>query len=94
MAKKQYHLPTQKVKTLLDKHQTELRTLTQHPKQSEYHKRMSKAYYLCEVEMFLHTFGIEKEMGYALKLLGYFESKVFYETLHKLMGGVEHVYML
>ena len=99
MAKKLYHLPLQRIRTFLTKHQSTLGSILNNSKKLEYTKRFGKASYLLEVERFICFLKIEKNLDHALKLITYFESKAFVQELSDLMqlsdfceGGREQFY--
>jgi len=85
MAKKLYHLPLQRIRTFLSEHKSTLGSNLKNSKKLEYSKRFGKAYYLLEIERFVSFLKIDKELEYALKLIGYFESKKFIDQLINLM---------
>jgi len=85
MAKKLYHLPLLKVQNFMQEHKSAITTLLGNPQKKEYTKRFTKARYLLEIEQFLKTFHIDKELAHALKLLSYFESEAFYKVLFRLL---------
>jgi hypothetical protein len=86
MAKKRYHLPLHRVRDFIQTHKSDIRSILHDTLQKEYSKRFAKAQYLLELERFLNTFHITKDLPYALKLLSYFESEGFYEMLCGLLG--------
>ena len=85
MAKKLYHLPLQRIKTFLSEHKSTIGSNLKNSKKLEYSKRFGKACYLLEIERFVSFLKIDKELEYALKLIGYFESKKFIDQLINLM---------
>lgn len=85
MAKKLYHLPLPKIQTFVQTHKSTIKSRLNNPHKKEYSKRFAKAQYLLQIEHFLKTFQIDKELAYALKLLNYFESEAFYKILFALL---------
>ncbi|CAA6803786.1 MAG: Unknown protein [uncultured Sulfurovum sp.] len=69
----------------MHEHKSTITTLLGNPQKKEYTKRFAKAQYLVQIEQFLKTFRIDKELAHALKLLSYFESEAFYKVLFGLL---------
>lgn len=51
-----------------------------------YHKQLGKSHYTIEIETFITFFKIDKELGYTLKTMEYFNSSVFISQLHKILN--------
>ena len=86
MAKKHYSLPIDKVQLFIETHKSEINSLLNNTQKKEYAKRLAKAQYLLQIEQFFQTFHIDKELGYALQILHYFESESFYKVLFSMLG--------
>ena len=81
MAKKLYAIPLKKVLELVKEHKGSFRKLAQYRKLLEYYKLLGRSYYLLEIEKFIKFFKIDKDRGYALKVLESFNSKIFIDEL-------------
>ena len=81
MAKKLYAIGLKKVLELVKEHKGSFRKLAQERKLLEYYKLLGRSYYLLEIEKFIKFFKIDKDRGYALKVLESFNSKIFIDEL-------------
>lgn len=85
MPKHIYHLPLQKVQVFIQKHQEDLKSSLKDMQVYEYYKTFGKAYYILEVENFIKTFKVDKNLNFALKTIKYFSSEVFLSQVYKLL---------
>lgn len=83
MAKYFYHIPLQNALDFIKKDKAKLNRLTENKKELEYHKLLGKSYYYLQIESFLSFFKIDKNLGYALKTIEYFNSVLFLDELCK-----------
>lgn len=83
MAKKIYHLPLKRVTEQLQTHKSSFNKLKKDVKFLEYQKLIGKALYTLEIKEYLAFFKIDRDLNYALKVVEYFNSKIFFQKLYE-----------
>jgi len=86
MAKHFYHIPLQNALNFIKSHKTQLNRVVKYPKERTYYTLLGKSYYNLQMEEFLHFFKIDKSIDNTLKILEYFHSIHFIETMHKILN--------
>ena len=86
MAKKLYHIPLTKTREFIKQNKTDINKISSNNTFKEYALLLGKSRYLLFIEEFLQKFKVQKDEKQFLKLLNYFNSKVFIEEVLELLN--------
>jgi hypothetical protein len=82
MAHKIYHIPLQQTLAFIKSNKADIVKLTQDKNFLQYHKHLGKAFYMVELNKFMHFFKIDKDIKYALATIEFFNSVKFVDTVY------------